>query len=371
VFVGVTAQSDVRDHLMTPYGFVISGVEIHAQAYETMRHGEFLRAASNSSVILVCALITLVAGLTFAFLSGWLAYATGAFILVLSHAIPHLALSRLIIFPYLDPVLTAWFSVSLAASWMHFVVRRQLRKSESEKARYQEAIQFVTHEMRSPLTAIQGSSEMMGRYNLDDAKRKQMAQMINSESKRLAGMIQTFLDIERLTAGEMQIRSEAMDITAVVSACLRRVQGLADRKQIQIRLDEMDPCTFNGDRELIEYAIYNLLTNAIKYSPAETIVTVQARRQGNILRLSVTDQGIGMDEKEIRNIFKKFYRTRKAENSGEMGTGIGLSLVEQIVTHHGGRIEVTSTPGVGSCFTIVLPRGISPASVPASTLASN
>jgi signal transduction histidine kinase len=98
---------------------------------------------------------------------------------------------------------------------------------------------------------------------------------------------------------------------------------------------------------------------------------VQARRQGNILRLSVTDQGIGMDEKEIRNIFKKFYRTRKAETSGEVGTGIGLSLVEQIVTHHGGRIEVTSTPGVGSCFTIVLPRGISPASVPASTLASN
>ena len=76
-----------------------------------------------------------------------------------------------------------------------------------------------------------------------------------------------------------------------------------------------------------------------------------------MLRLSVADQGIGMDEKELRKIFKKFYRTKKAENSGEVGTGIGLSIVEQIVTQHGGRIEVTSTPGKGSCFTMVLPRG--------------
>ena len=73
------------------------------------------------------------------------------------------------------------------------------------------------------------------------------------------------------------------------------------------------------------------------------------------MRLSVRDQGIGMDEKELRNIFQKFYRTKKAEASGEVGTGIGLSIVEQIVHHHGGRMEVTSTPGKGSCFTMVLP----------------
>jgi two-component system, OmpR family, phosphate regulon sensor histidine kinase PhoR len=254
---------------------------------------------------------------------------------------------------------------------MHFVVRRQLYKSESDKARYQQAIHFVTHEMRSPLTAIQGSSEMMGRYNLNDEKRKQMAQMINSESKRLARMIQTFLDIERLTDGQSEIRAEPFELQAVMDACLQRAQPLADRKQIQLRLDQLDPFPLTGDRELMEYAVYNLLTNAVKYSPPETIVSIRAHAQGQLMRISVTDQGIGMDDKELRNIFKKFYRTRKAESSGEVGTGIGLSIVDQIVAHHGGRIEVTSTPGKGSCFTIVLPRGIVTEPAPASKLVSS
>jgi signal transduction histidine kinase len=118
----------------------------------------------------------------------------------------------------------------------------------------------------------------------------------------------------------------------------------------------------------MEYAVYNLLTNAVKYSPENTLVTVRAIRDGASLRISVSDQGIGMDEKELRNIFTKFYRTKKAENSGEAGTGIGLSLVEQIVSHHGGRMEVTSKPGQGSCFTMVLPRGNTPASVAAPAL---
>ena len=110
----------------------------------------------------------------------------------------------------------------------------------------------------------------------------------------------------------------------------------------------------HGDRELMEYAIYNLLTNAIKYSPSDTQVTVACRPDGNHLRLSIQDQGMGMDTKELRKIFQKFYRTKRAEASGEMGTGIGLSIVDQIVTYHGGRIDVASAPGKGSCFTMVL-----------------
>ncbi len=112
--------------------------------------------------------------------------------------------------------------------------------------------------------------------------------------------------------------------------------------------------TCEGDRELMEYAIYNLLTNAVKYSPPDTQVTRGcADLDGAQLRLSVQDQGIGMDAKELRQIFQKFYRTKRAEASGEAGTGIGLSIVEQIVQHHGGKMEVTSQPGQGSCFTVV------------------
>lgn len=141
----------------------------------------------------------------------------------------------------------------------------------------------------------------------------------------------------------------------VVRASMERAQPLAERKRMTMTLQSLDECTLKGDRELMEYAVYNLLTNAVKYSPVETQVTVSTALSGGTLRLSVRDQGIGMDEKEARKIFTKFYRTKRAEQSGEAGTGIGLSIVEQIVVHHGGRIEVQSSPGAGSCFTMVLP----------------
>ncbi len=114
----------------------------------------------------------------------------------------------------------------------------------------------------------------------------------------------------------------------------------------------------------MEYACYNLLTNAVKYSPQRTEVTVTARGEQGQVRIAVQDQGIGMDQKEVKQIFHKFYRTKKAEESGEAGTGIGLSIVQQIVEQHGGQIDVASHPGEGSCFTLVLPAAI-PAAIPA------
>jgi two-component system sensor histidine kinase SenX3 len=101
----------------------------------------------------------------------------------------------------------------------------------------------------------------------------------------------------------------------------------------------------------------------VKYSPAETKVDVSASIQEGLLSVSVRDEGIGMTAEELKKIGQKFYRTKKAEQSGEVGTGIGLSIVQQIINHHGGRLKVTSSPGQGSCFTMVVPAVITPASV--------
>ncbi len=355
VFVGVTALSAARDRVVNPLGESIPGVEVHAQAFETIAGGRFLRDASNLAILLTCIAIAAAMGVVFAYFSGWNAYGAAAVVLGLAHLVPLLAFRREIVFPFTSPVSVAWLSLAGAASWQYFFVQRRLRKSEEDRRRYQQAIHFVTHEMRSPLTAIQGSSELMGRYNLNDDKRKQLANTINAESKRLARMIQTFLDVERLTAGEMDLKSEPFAFAGVVDVCLERVRPLADRKNIRIHPAAVFEAELRGDRELMEYAVYNLLTNAVKYSPSGTEVFVTAEREGGRLRLSVRDQGIGMDAKELKQIFQKFYRTKKAEASGEAGTGIGLSIVEQIVTHHGGKMEVTSEPGKGSCFTMVLP----------------
>jgi len=357
VFVGITAQSAAQDRHSTPlsFGQTMVGVAINANAYETLASRAFLRPAGNLETVGLALAITLVSGAIFYLLSGWMAYASAAVLLVTVHALTWLAFRQGVVFPYTTPLVAVWLGTAATASFQYFVTRRQLHKAEADRSRYQQAIHFVAHEMRSPLTAIQGSSELMGRYKLPEEKRAQMAQMIHSESQRLGRLIQTFLDVERLSEGQMELAREPFAMGDVVRASMERAQPLAERKRMTMTLESLDECTLKGDRELMEYAVYNLLTNAVKYSPVETQVTVFTALSGGTLRLSVRDQGIGMDEKEARKIFTKFYRTKRAEQSGEAGTGIGLSIVEQIVVHHGGRIEVQSSPGAGSCFTMVLP----------------
>ena len=359
VFVGVTAQSAAHDRLQTPYsnGVPMTGVEVHAQAFETMASGRFLHSAPDWWLLAFCVLLAAGAGTIFRTLSGMPAYCLALVLLVTAHAVPHLLFLSSIVLPYFPPILVAWLGVAGAATFQHFVVRRRLEATESEKVRYQQAIRFVTHEMRTPLTAIQGSSELMTRYQLTHEKQQQLAQTINAESRRLAGMITTFLNVEKLSAGQIELKREPFETVSLVDACVSRAVPLAERKRISLVRSELPEATLVGDRELMEYAVYNLITNAIKYSPEETSVEVYGSRNGAAVQISVKDQGMGLDEQEIRNVFKKFYRTKKAEASGEAGTGIGLSIVEQIVTQHGGRVEVVSAPGRGSCFTIVIPAG--------------
>ncbi|MBI2685287.1 MAG: CHASE2 domain-containing protein [Acidobacteria bacterium] len=365
VFVGATAQSATRDRMMTPYNTLrpMPGVEIHAHAYETLAQARFFSDSSPSLVLLFSLGFIAAAGFIFLRWSGPPAYLLGAALLAVAHALPHLFFLNDIIFPYVAPVATAWLAVACAAIFQYFRTREQLAETEGERTRYQQAIQFVTHEMRTPLSAIQGSSELMNRYKLSEEKQRQLTQQIHAESKRLAGMIQTFLDVERLSAGQMALKREPFEIAKIVIGCVDRVRPLAERKSIAIDLQHCAYATVQGDRELMEYAVYNLLTNAVKYSPAETKVEVSASIVDGLLSVAVQDEGIGMSAEELKKIGQKFYRTKKAEQSGEVGTGIGLSIVQQIINHHGGRLKVTSSPGHGSCFTMLIPATISPVSV--------
>jgi two-component system sensor histidine kinase SenX3 len=150
-----------------------------------------------------------------------------------------------------------------------------------------------------------------------------------------------------------------VDPDALVSVCVERATPLAVGKETVLEIvppvGKRGP--LRGDRELLEHALYNLITNAIKYSPGGTTVQVRQEQRDGALVLSVADQGMGMTPEEQRAVFRKFYRTEGAERSGEKGSGIGLSIVEQIVRAHRGRIELQSAPGVGSTFSLVLPCG--------------
>jgi signal transduction histidine kinase len=358
VFVGVTAVTELHDRLTTPAALSIQtpGIVIHADAFETMAQGLYLTDVRDDLEFLFCLAAAIAMGLAFRYLPGWWAYSGGVAVLAATFVTPYLFFTHRIVFPFAGPVSVAWFSFLTAAAYYHLVVRRNWHIERESRARYQQAMQFVTHEMRTPLSAIQGSSELISSYPLTEDKRKQVAQLINSESKRLARMVEVFLNVERLSAGQMELKRESIEAKAMVELCVERVRPLAERKHIALHLEPiLEDLQLSGDRELIEYACYNLLTNAVKYSPRETEVTVSGSGSDGYVRIAVKDQGIGMDQKEVRQIFQKFYRTKKAEESGEAGTGIGLSIVQQIVERHGGRIDVASQPGVGSCFTLVMP----------------
>jgi signal transduction histidine kinase len=358
VFAGVTDQAAARDWLFTPYsdGQPMVGVEIHANAFETIAQGLFLRDAPLWSVLAFSMALVAAAGLAYRRFTGVSANLMAVGILVVAPATPYWLFTHRIIFSFATPVASAWFSLVTAGGYQYLVVRRRLRTSDAERDRYRQAMHFVTHEMRTPLTAIQGSSELMSRYALPEEKRKQIADLINSESKRLGRMIEMFLNVERLSAGEVELKKETFSASQLMAGCVQRALPLAEQKHIRI-LSEATTADvlLTGDRELMEYAFYNLLTNAIKYSPQRTEVTLATRRRDDRAYVSVADQGIGMDRKEVKQIFQKFYRTKRAEQSGEAGTGIGLSIVEQIVLRHGGTIEVASNPGQGSRFTLILP----------------
>ena len=367
VFVGVTAETLVRDRLFTPYAFGRSttGIEINASAFETIAQRLFITDVGEQWVLLFSLALVAAAGLSFRYIPGWWAYAGGAAVLSAALVAPYIFFAHRKVFSLATPLAAATLANLTAAMYYHLVMRRNWRLEQSTRERYQQAMHFVTHEMRTPLSAIQGSSELISKYALTEEKRKQVADLINSESKRLARMVEVFLHVERLTAGQMELKHEAIPVQQLVEVCVSRVRPVAERKRIAITVNPVaGELQLSGDRELMEYACYNLLTNAVKYSPQRTEVTVTARGEQGQVRIAVQDQGIGMDQKEVKQIFHKFYRTKKAEESGEAGTGIGLSIVQQIVEQHGGQIDVASHPGEGSCFTLVLPAAI-PAAIPA------
>ena len=176
VFVGVTAQSAARDRLLTPlsFGVPLAGVEIHAQAFETILHGDYLLDAPAWWGPGLALLFSAVAALLFWLVPGGWAYALAVLSLSIAHMLPDLLFRQGVVLPPFAPVTAAWLSSLACFSYQFFVVRRRLGISETDRDRYQQAIHFVTHEMRTPLTAIQGSSELITRYNLPEEKRKQL-----------------------------------------------------------------------------------------------------------------------------------------------------------------------------------------------------
>jgi len=215
----------------------------------------------------------------------------------------------------------------------------------------------VSHELRTPLALIRLYAETLelGRITTSE-KKNEYYSIIRKESERLTALINNILDFSRIEAGRKEYDFKETDIAELVRNTLDSYrfqieqQGFALEEQIEPNIPKV-----RIDREAIARALVNLVNNALKYSDEEKFLGVKLYREQSVLKLEVIDRGIGIERNEQSRIFEKFYRTCDPLVHNTKGSGLGLSLVRHITEAHGGDVEVESTPGRGSKFTLKLP----------------
>jgi signal transduction histidine kinase len=358
IILGVTAQG-AGDRIFTPYsnGAGMSGIEIHANIFSTLLDAAYVSPLGPASEFLFLIAIVLVVAA-----SGWwhggrsLAFVAVAGVITIP-VLAYWALRAGVILPVASVLVVHISAVLVCFLAQTRFIRRQLGAAIEGRKDYAFRLQAVAHEIKTPLTAIDASSQLIIDADVPERKKEEIAQRIHKEAGRLAGVVTTFLDVERISAGALQLQRRRIDLSALVFEATERARLLALKKDIRINAC-LENVTVSGDAELLQYAVYNLIANAVKYSPSRSSVQVSVGSDASFGFITVADRGCGIEAAEQRRIFERFYRTKKHRDDRESGTGVGLALVKEIVTQHRGRIEVESQPGKGSMFSVFLPREV-------------
>ncbi|MBC7962829.1 MAG: GAF domain-containing protein [Steroidobacteraceae bacterium] len=215
----------------------------------------------------------------------------------------------------------------------------------------------VSHELRTPLTSIRSFSEILLRYDVDDAeKRKKFAGIIHNEAERLTRMINDLLDLSKIEAGRLELFPEVLELGPVFARAVSSSQPLFAEKEIRVVstvADSLPPVYADADR--LHQVLTNLLSNAIKFSPEEGTIRLSGIRQAGFALISVADEGPGIPPDRLEQIFERFHQVRDPQKSHPLGTGLGLTISREIVDRMGGNIRVESELGYGAVFYFTLP----------------
>ncbi|HEY3232983.1 MAG TPA: GAF domain-containing sensor histidine kinase, partial [Roseiflexaceae bacterium] len=246
----------------------------------------------------------------------------------------------------------------------------QLYREAQEAVRVRDAfLAIASHELKNPLTALLGNIQLLQRRaarddGLTSERLQRSLRVAADQAARLNQMIGALLDISRLEAGQLTFSYAPLDLCALARQVVAEVQPTLTQHTVTCATPDA-PLIIEGDALRLEQVLQNLIGNAIKYSPAGGLVSVRVERRSEWAYVDVTDQGIGIPQEAVAKLFERFYRASNVDGRGIGGMGIGLYVVKEIVTLHGGKIAVTSQEGEGSTFTICLPlvRG-QPAHIP-------
>jgi len=231
-----------------------------------------------------------------------------------------------------------------------------------------EFLSVASHELRTPLSVINGFGEILIREKLgtlnDEQKRR--VRKILMQGQRLNRIIDELLDISRIRSGKMEVRKEVFDLVPVLKACLDDHQIVCEQQQIELRDEIADVLPdVVGDLERITQIIVNLLSNAIKYTEIGGKVTLAAHHQNKRkhVRVEIRDTGIGIEPDEQKNVFEEFYRADRHHTRKYSGSGLGLTIVQQLVEAQGGKVGLECEGlGKGCCFYFTIPMAAVPKS---------
>ena len=236
-----------------------------------------------------------------------------------------------------------------------FIVRAVNRELEVSRLQT-DFVAAVSHEFRTPLTSMRQVSELLLEGRVPEARREEYYRMQQHDSQRLQRLVESLLDFGRMESGAQEYRLEPVDVTALVRTLADEFSSgvAAAGYRVETTL-QSEGTRVSADREALGRAIWNLLDNAVKYSPSHKTVWLTTAVTGDSVTVSVRDRGVGVPPEDHRRIFDKFARGANAATIGAKGTGLGLAMVQHIAGAHGGNVHVDSTLGEGSTFTITLP----------------
>lgn len=225
----------------------------------------------------------------------------------------------------------------------------------------------ISHEFRTPITLIQGpvGSALDGHYGPVNPELRDGLHMVQRNSQRLGTLLEQLLDLTRLEAGKLKLQAEYRDLVAWVRHHVETFSGLAEQAQVGLRVEaDVEHVYLYMDPDLLEKIITNLVGNALKFTPTHGHIIVRIEDAptydegtGAFVSLAVSDTGEGIPPEALDRIFDRFYQVEETATRRWEGTGIGLALVKELVELHGGSIDVASTVGEGTTFTVSLPKG--------------
>jgi signal transduction histidine kinase/uncharacterized protein YigA (DUF484 family) len=236
---------------------------------------------------------------------------------------------------------------------------RQMETLQKANILKSDFVSHVSHELRTPLTSIKAYVETLAN-NIDDPsfeQRREFLDIVHKETNRLIRIVNDVLDVSKIEFGQRPVSRGPIALHAVVNEVLSMLSPSLKERDVNVSVNVADTLPrVDGDSDLIKQVFINLISNALKYSPRGTTITVRAREEAVSLVVSVSDQGVGIPRDEIGSIFNKYFRARAQKTSQMEGLGLGLAIVKNIVEQHGGTVRVESEENVGSTFSFTLPR---------------